>query len=402
MSLHIGRVTLDEGPMRPFSESWSDKGRQVTLGGSISTNSLTLDNLARLHDDIMGLPDSLVPVSFDVKDHRNGYYMVQNAKSSIVEIGVQQVMQVVWEISLVRQGADNQVDIESRLAGPVNRLNDHVLTGSRWHAPSQAHEMYWAESATPSQVIRVGSEGNVRVYTGLTQTVNPRWHCDLLSYPGARVRLYDTLDNLERSGIGINLSPRWGMQNTLVKFDAIPGGGFNLACWDSASWSTPKKWNITLGGTPLGDPVTVVVLRNEYELVTVRVMWDRTTSGRVWSDFILRRGSRFIEMVMKANASGTLGVVGSPNEAGTLGTGYVRATSNDAGGNRYVVGSARSFTNDLTAGGISKAAAVRFDAFIGFEFDGSSAITGDGAAALMAQYLGSPAEVVMAVNRGGY
>jgi hypothetical protein len=399
MTLSIGRVTLDEGPMRPFSEAWSDSGRQVTLSGVLHSLNTSNYQLKKLQDDIMGLAYSTCPVLFGVKSHRNAYYSVDSSKSSIVELGDQDLIQLSWEIALTRQGADNQVDLESRLSGPVNRLNDFALSGNRWHCPPQAHKMYWAESTTPSQVSRVGSEGTLRTYVGLTQTVNPRWHCDVDKYFGARVRVLDQGGILERSGVGGTLDADWAIHNTLVKMSIVSGGGFNFSIWDSGAWSTPKKVNLTVAGTPLTNPVTVVILHNEYEQVTVRVMWDRTTSGRVWSDFILRRGSRFIELVMKANASTTLGIVGGVNEASTAGTGFIRATSNDVGGNRYVFASSKTFTSDLVAGGISKASIVRFDAMIGYEFNGSSAASGDQASDIVAQYLGSPAEVVMAVKR---
>jgi hypothetical protein len=143
----------------------------------------------------------------------------------------------------------------------------------------------------------------------------------------------------------------------------------------------------------------VSVLHNEYERVTLRCLWNRSPSGRITADVTLRRGARILELLVRSNASVTLGVVRTSNEAGTGGSGFVRATSDDGDGHRYVIGSTKSFTSDLTAGGISKASVTRFDAFIGAEIAGASAVAGDQAANLMAQYIGGPSEVVQAVRR---
>jgi hypothetical protein len=77
----------------------------------------------------------------------------------------------------------------------------------------------------------------------------------------------------------------------------------------------------------------------------------------------------------------------------------VIASSNDADGNKYVVGSSKSFTADTAIGGVSKASVTALDAFVGVVAGGTGAVTGDQAANLFAQYLGSSTEVVAAVRR---
>lgn len=396
MTLQVGRIVLGEGVMRPFEESWPSNGRQVTLNGIMHSDPTQPRlRLAAQHDDLLGLTNSLVPVVFGIKSHRNGYYVVQSVKSSVVDIADQNLIQLVWQIDLVRQGADVEVDLESRLSGPVNRLNDHSLTGERWHAPAQAHSSYWADALTPGQVTRTGSEGAVIVYRALTQTVNPRWYCPVETYTQARSRLTDPA---ERAGVGVEVGAVWALSNSLVSFKPS-GTSWAMSVHDGTSWSPDKLFNFTVGGVSLGVPLAVSVLHNEYERVTVRCLWNRTTSGRVHVDITLRRGSRFVEILMKCNAAATLGIVRATNEASTAGSGFVRATSNDAQGHRYIIGSTRTFTGDLVAGGISKASTVRLDAIVGAEIAGSAAVSGDQAANLMAQYIGTPDEVVQAVRR---
>lgn len=399
MSVKIGRVVLNEGATRSFEETWSDTGRDVTLSGiQYSTPPSTRAQIAAMHDDILGLPQSLVAVTFDVKDHRNGYYLVTGSRSSMIELPSQSVIQLGWEVSLRRVGNDQELDLESRLAGPVNRLNDHELPGSRWHAPSGSAAGYFAGFSTPGEVARLGGEGPITVYVGMSEFDNPRWYCPVEEYGVGRARVVDLSG--ERSGVGVDLDlAEWELNNSLIAWMANPTGTFDMFVHNGTEFGDAKSFNLTLNDAPLGMPLAVSILHNEFERVTVRVMWDRSPSGRVYADFTLRRGARFVEIVIRANVAGSLGVVRASNEAGFAGSGYVRATSNDADGNRYVIGSRKTFTNDLTAGGIEMASSTLFDVIVGAEVGGAAAVTGDQAGDLMAQYVGTPEERVQGVRR---
>lgn len=396
MSLHVGRISLDEGPLRAFEEQWSTDGRSVNLSGVLfSDPTRSRARMAQLHDDILGLPLSLVPVRFDVKSHRDGYYQVAETKSSIVELDDQNLIQLTWEIRLDRRGADSEVDIESRLAGPINRLNDFELAGERWHAPAGSSSAYWVGFETPGQVIRTGDEGPIVVYRDLGQDVNPRWYCPVEDYGLGRVRI---LDLGERAGTDMELGSVWSLENSLTRV-GFSGSGLAFAWYNGTDWSDNKIFNLTSAGDDLAGPLAVSVLHNEYERVTVRCVWNVSPSGRVYADLTLRRGARYLEILMRASAATTLGIALATPEAGVGGAGFVAGSSNDADGNRYVIGSLRSFTGDLGAGGITKESSTRLDAIIGAQVGGSSAIAGDLAADLMVQYVGTPDETVQAVRR---
>jgi hypothetical protein len=397
MSLQIGRVILTESVMRPFEESWSSDGRTVSLSGILHSNpSMPRVWMQQLHDDILGLPLSIVPVVFGMKSHRNGYYRVSSAQSSLVEITDQNLIQLTWQVDIVRLGNDSEIDLESRLAGPTNRLNDFSLGGERWHAPAQAHTAYWAGSATPAQVARTGGEGAIKIYRGIPDDAMPRWQCNVEDYGVGRVRLVDLE---ERAGTGIQVDPiQWEINNSLLA--VMPSStGLDLYTHDGTDFGDAKEWNLTVGGTPLGNPLAVSVLYNEYERVTIRLLWNRTPSGRVMADVTMRRGSYFVEVLLKSNSAVTFGIARATNEAGTSGSGFVRATSDDAEGNRYIIGSLRTFTGDLTAGGISLTSTVKLDAIIGVEKGGAAALDGNQADDLIKQYVGIPSEVVQAVRR---
>lgn len=394
--MRIGRIPLQEAPLRPFAEKYDGERRTASLGGYLFGGA-GLDNprdvVAEFHDNVIGLSTMTVPVTFDTKEHRDGYYLVEAGSSSVVELGDEDVIRSEWGIDLVRVGSASEVDLESRFAGPLTRTNDHALVGVRFHTPAGGHSAYWAAATAPGSILRTGTDGALRTYLGVGSGINPRWQCEPSAYGLGRVRFQN---RSERAGI-VNdpITTDWQLDNSLLFIKGVSGGG--LSIWSAAA--TPKVWNLTVGGTPLGDPLAIQLLYNDYERVTARLLWNRSPVGRITADLTLKRGSRFVEILMRISTSSTLGVVRGTNEAATSATGYVRATSNDLNGHRYVLGSSKTFTGDLTAGGISKTSVTKLDAFIGVEVAGSSAVAGDAAADLMQQYLASPAETVVAVRR---
>jgi hypothetical protein len=344
-----------------------------------------------MHDDVLGLATSLIPVRFDVKDHRNGFYQVEEAKCSVIHLGPEQVVRLEWEVELLRRGSDSEVDLESRFAGPINRLNEHSLAGQRWHTPPP-HTAYLAGNTSPGTVIRTGSEGPLRTYLSLGTGINPRFQCNLADYGLGRVRVTDIG---ERAGINCKLGVPWKLTNSLVEVSCL-GEFLDIRWHDGTVWSTSKQFGFTLGGAGLGTAVAASILHNEYERVTVRVLYNRTPSGRVVIDLTLRRGSRFVEFVMKSSSSATLGVTRTTNETAVTDSGYVVAGADDIDGHRFTLGSLRTFTSNLSAGAISRAATVRMDGFIGAVIGDNSGDQGDD---LMLQYVGAGSEVVQAVKR---
>ncbi len=395
MSIRLGRVVLPEFDMRPFEEEFNgDRG--ISLEGTVLSNNVnSVARVAGMHDDLLGMPGQMVPVAFDVKDHRDGYYTVEGVSSSLTQIGLENVLRLAWKVNLVRLGSPAEVDLESRFAGPVSRLNSHTLTGERFHAPPVGHTAYLVGNETPGSVVRTGAEGPIRTYLDLSYGLNPRWQCPVDNYALGRVRVTDLG---ERAGTGVSLGAAWTLSNSLVR--VTPNGDSLDFQWhDGTAWSTAKQFDLTIGGASVGVPVAASIVHNEYERVTLRLLYTRAPSGRVVIDVTLRRGARFVEFVIKSNSSATLGATRTTNEASTLDSGYVRATSDDGDGHRFTMGSLQAFTNNLTAGAISRASTVRMDLFIGAEVDGASAVVGDRGDDLMLQYIGAGSENVQAVKR---
>jgi len=401
-TVQVGRLALTEA-LTPFDDkvNATSNVRTVAITGQESLPPLTAVQIARIQDDLPALLGAFVPVTFTDKDDRNGYYQVRDTGAKLFS-WTGEVVTCDWNLTLTRIGTDTEVDLESRLSGAATRNNSFAATGERWHAPPIGHYGYWTGSTQPSTVTRTGTDGAMTVYRGLptatNPTINPRWGCPVSSYLNGRVRILDS-SSLERVGCNFTTpASGWEMNNGLVRVKPLTSSGvLEISAYTGGGWQT-KSWDILSGGSTIGAITSMSVLHNEPEMAVIRLL--RTQSpGRITVDVTLRRGSRFAELYVQASFSSTLKVVRATTEAGTAGTGYVRATANDAAGNRYIIGSALTHTADTTNGGLSLAATTTLDAFIGVIAAGSSAVAGDQAADLYAQYLGSPAELVQAVRR---
>lgn len=401
-TVQVGRLPLREA-LSPYDDkvNATTDVRTATITGQEALPPLTAAQIARVQDDVPALMGALVPVTFTDKDDRNGYYEVRDVGARLFS-WTGEVVTCDWNLTLTRLGTDTEVDLESRLSGASARNNSFSATGERWHAPPIGHYGYWTSSTQPSAVTRTGVDGAMTVYRGLptavNPSINPRWGCPVSSYLNGRVRVLDG-GGLERSGNNFTIpASGWELHNALVRVKPLASSGvLEVSAYTGGGWQT-KSWDILSGGSTIGAFDTMSVLHNEPEMVVVRLLRSQSP-GRIVVDLTLRRGSRFVELYVQASFSSTLKIVRASTEAGTSGTGYVRATANDGAGNRYIVGSALTHTADTTNGGISLAATTTLDAFIGVIAAGSGAAAGDQAGDLYAQYLGAPAELVQAVRR---
>lgn len=391
-TIQVGRLCLREANTPAQVQAGSDGGMTLALSGQEAASTvvgmfpLDREGLSALADDIRGLPGAFVPVRFRDKQGLDGYYVVSDSSAELTD-WQGEVITCDWQINLTRVGSDAEVDVEARLAGPLTRVNDYAIAGERWHAPPIGHSAYWSGASTPSTMTRASADGTMTVYRGVPTLTSPRYACPVDAYLAGRVRVLDV--GRERTGTQWDVTAAgWELHNGLVRA-SVAAGALSVAAWSPAGWAE-KGWDVTVNGVGLGAPHAATVLRNDLEAGTVRLLWSLTV-GRVTCDLTVRRGSRVVEVFVRTSTSATIGVRRTSAEAGTVATGYLVATADDADGNRYVVGSARTFTPDVN-GGISKASATVMDAFVGVEHGGSLAVPGDQAANLLAQYLGAPAE----------
>lgn len=398
----FGEVNINRIYVLEQETAKEDNGdRKLSLEGQESSPPTTLAMCTFLHTQIIALQDGkLVPVTFRDKAQRNGYYMMGSTSSTLTNYQSEAVS-ADWTIDLNRLGSDTEIDIQSRLTG-TNRQNDFAQTGIKWHAPAFGHYGYHTGSTNPSGTIdRVGSEGTVRVYTGVPSGINPKWGCPVGSYKNGRVRINDstavTGTESEIEGVNQNISASaWSLGNGLINVTPTASAGtLNVQYYNGSSF-VDNVWKIQLAGSNVSAWVSATVLRNDFEMCVLRLMTTQTTAGRTQLDLTLRRGARLVEGYLQSSTSATLKVTPQAPVASTSGTGYVVTT---AGTHRPIAGSAHSFTADTGNGGFSKAATLALDFYLGVVLNAASPLTGDQNTDIQNQYIGALPEITYAVKR---
>ena len=385
--LTIGRVGIDIDLRAP--QSWEDTPEGVSLGGQIITT--TLEACQSLRTELLALQGQTVPVTCSADSTFDGFYTVASVGVGL-PVGAHTAFLMEWSAELVRVGVEAQVGWESRLTGSV-AMNDHGVTGAAsepYHAPPRGATEYDVRAALPTIIARTGSGGAITVYRDVDRDATPRWSSTPAGFYQGAVKFSSGATQRVRAGLWTPNSPAsWTLENELVKVTphATAAGHFYVAHHDGTAWDTAKMWYLYDTST-FRAWSHVTLLRNDPEEVIVRL--TSHTAGAVpnYLDLSLRRGSRFVSGYLSRATASSHYVRRSPDEAGTAFTRGVRAPSNDADGNRYVIGSAKTHTAELTAGGISIASGTVLDFFVGSEIAGSAAVAGDTAAALLNQYLG--------------
>lgn len=362
-----GDITLGRIPLRETfdaTEAGADD-RTLDLDGQESYPPLTRAQVVARHDGINSLvTGQLVQATWTDKPERNGYYTVKAASSTYTEYRTEAVT-ADWKVTLERVGSDSETDLQSRLTGAV-RLNDFSLAGERWHAPSIGHYGYYTGSTNATTMTRTGADGTITVYRGVPANISPRWGCDPTSYQTGRVRV-TTISAQEVYGVDVPLSATgWSLTNGLVNITPSASATFDVQSYAGGAYRS-KLWNVSVAGS--GASITswdgATLLRNDPEMAIVRLI-KGLSPGRATLDLTLRRGSRFIEGYLQTGTSATLAAYRASLETNTsaAASGYVTATADDADGNAFACGSARSFTAHPN-GGIIKAAATSMDFWIG-------------------------------------
>lgn len=398
-TLQVGRTNLRETYTSSDQVNATTGQQSVSLEGMESSPPFTNAQIIARSEDMSAMKDRALPVIFSSKQTQTGFYRVKDV--GVVNTGWPEATWFNWTLSLDRIGAENAVDMESRLGSTV-RFNDFALTGERWHAPAVGAYAYFTGTAQPSgSVNRVlaDGEGTLTAFRGIPAGVSPTWGITAPNYLLGRSRVL--VDGVERTGTRIRIvTGTWVLTNGLIRVTPLASGAMlKVEGWDGAAWSS-KDLDITIG-SDLAPPFTAItILRNDFECVVIRLVKDRSPSGRTLLDLTLRRGAPFVEGFIQTDASATLGVKTDPAVTTTnnAATGYIVETSNDANGNQFTMGVPVTFTGSTT-GGVSKAASTQLPWYAGYVIDGTSAVSGNTAINLRDQYIGSLSEQVLAVER---
>jgi hypothetical protein len=246
--------------------------------------------------------------------------------------------------------------LEEVVSGTL-RVNAHsVVIGTTipaWAAPVGAYAV--DSQVAPASVTVTGAEGAMTVLTKTSPT-----HYNLApSFAVAPENFYKGACRIEQSyDTGstwrtitadqiINTPTYVRVGNSLVRVTTTTTASkteLSVEWHDGSQWETAKVFRITESNTYTDvalSPVAVTVLHNRPESVGIRLELGSSTSATQWYlDVVLLRGSRVVSCLV-ARVGGLaldfgVKLVGT-TEAATDITGGIRATNNDAGGNKVVI-----------------------------------------------------------------
>jgi hypothetical protein len=408
--LTVGRIglELDLGHPSQLREGRNIDNREFVLSGFL--RSTTLTNTNYLRDELLEQQGQIVAVTYTLDTHFDAFYLL--ADSTIESIETSYLRRGLWlyEINLFRIGGTARTEFQSNVTGTVldNTVGLIESETRPFIAPPVGATVFDWNVTGLTTFTRATEDGNIDVYTSNgVFTEDATWGCTPANYYKGAAKVY--VSGQVRAGLDVPQDPTdWQLQNGLIRIQPNgTGDELLIDLWDGVSaWESQKAWKFQLGGADLSAFTFMSVLKNDPENVIIRLQTGGTLA-RHTIDLQLRRGSPqvYCNWFYTGSAS-TLKVVGVSTEAGTAitptgatGTVGLRATSNDAGGNRYTLFSANGGTNDTTNGGLSLASTQRLNTAIGFEINGSSASAGNTADDLALQYFGMLGERVRAVWR---
>lgn len=369
----------------------------LTIRGQESYPPQTQAAVRVAHENVLGLRGQTVPVTLTDKSDRTAFYEVTGATSTLRDVQNGAVVTATWQLTLRRLGSERDVEFESRVP-TIGRADElaGTQTPAFWHAPPVGVTSYYTGSTVPAgTVTRDSEDGAVTVFTGIPVDVAPRWTAPAASYLGGSARVL--IDGIRRAGTETADGAAWELSNGLLRVTA-DGAGFAVSAWDSGAYRSVKGFVPAVSGANLTATPEFTILRNTAEEVGARLTYP-AVPGRLTVDLSLRRGARFVAVLMKRHAAATLGLRRTAAEAVTAPTGGLQATSADADGNRFVVLSSRvPGTTDLSTAYFSKASVTSLDLAVGFEV-GASPAAGDAFADLLLQYLGTTGDRTRVVRR---
>lgn len=417
MTITIGRCVL------PDPSSVQASGASVTFAGffhSTATDTADRADEAQMREmQLLGLVDNAdedtFPLVWDAESRYDGYYTVQSASWDWVNDGSGRLATANWSVSLTRalDGPNALVEMSSLF---FIRSNGHSLLSVNNNdviAHPASVSDYELRFLPDSTLTRSSTEGNVRVWLKTTSAAASGILGLLLTpdawYDAACRVEYQAGDNNWYPVIGRDIpadaAGRWRLTNGTVRVTPSSTLGvltlevFNGTAWEGFDFqgntyqsATHVALNLSASQTAW---LTPAILRNSPDgvaITTAAYGLAGATEVRYSCTLSLTRGTHHVEVVLQG-PNGYPGLRAATNTASTAlatSTAGVRATSNDANGNRFVLMGANAVTNDTTNGRIyvnsGDNTARAFGAAL--ELDGSSAVTGNASADLLGQFLG--------------
>jgi hypothetical protein len=395
----IGLATTAGGDgLEVQCSSWSQEGDEAKIAGVIRKQSALADVKA-LRGQFQGYgpqnPDELVvPITWAKDSSRDGWYRIASVDTSDeltgrlgspAQAGGNTAYN--WSAELVRVPDFSAPRVELALGG-TTRSNVYGIVGAAtfptWSSNVSAYSIDLGTISTA--VSRTGADGAQYVFYKSAPSASdipdyPTWGTAPADYykGGPRIEVsYDTGTSW-RTVVGRqvqNLPTYWRISNAFVRCTATTTSAkteLSVEHYDGSQWETAKVWQLTEDASYTAvaqAPNELGILYNRSDAVAVRVGFGTVTDLRTL-DVSLRRGVRYLECV--ASGVVTPGVRRGTNEAATALTTAcgLRATSNDAGGNKYVVATPLTLAGTDTTIGAIRVATGTFPFMIGLAVGGT-------------------------------
>lgn len=418
MTFSIGRVGYSS-PTLAMPTSVQFNADQTKLSGI--TRSTSAAQAIVLRDQLRGLANNVdepvVPITFDsTYASYSGMYRIDGV-SSDMQAGDGSNWIVRWSVDATRVGSYQQAFSESRCvvacltnAHGITTANAAGEVGAPGSAASTSPTEYSPNNAAvfDAQSIFDGADGTVfvgglktSVFTGATVPAVVRYTVPLARWYIGGVRVQMAGDYvIGRQSVDSPTS--WTIENSLVKISASStAGAFDVSHHDGSQWDTAKVFAIfaPTAGTVNGFN-HVGILRNGIEAVTIRLGLSNPGGYTAFADVTVKRGSRWVQVVVTSESGEFWGIKRTAVEAATGITGGIRATANDASGNRYLLSTPVAFTSDLVNGSIrTTAGTTRAFLGIGSEVAGSGAASPFTAQVQVYRFIGQAFETNRVVGR---
>ena len=411
MAFSMGRVGV-AAPLLNMPTSVNFTGDAIKLSGVFRSTSAAQAIVVR--DQIRGLADNVdepvVPFAFDsTYATLNGLYRIDGSTVDMqAGDGAQWVVR--WQVDAMRVNTYQSPMIESPfVTGVLTNAHGVVVGTVRSEFGSPTVTEVSPNSATYLDTVDTltSADGSVDVlgYKPAAFATGQgvfRRAVALTSWYNGGCKIVAAGDTVIGRQV-VDSPTSWSMTNGLVTVSASASAGqFDVAHYDGSQYDTAKTFKIN-GSTTAGDVSAfhhLAVLRNGPEATTVRLGLQNPGGQTASADVTIRRGSRWVQVLITSGVSDTWGIKRSSAEAATELTGGIRATANDASGNRFLLAIPVGTTNDLANGGVRLTAAdTRVLVGIGSEVAGSGASGSFTAQNQIYRFLAATYETVVVVGR---
>ena len=414
-TITIGRMTFTSPESISFSSVQSGQrnsiDRAVDLSGFFVADSVAAAKVLR--DELISMGNSALtfPFTYTGDDKFEGY-----ATLSGVSVDAAKLATGLFEYSFTLEikGRVSEMMFESNMSGALLTNSHSVTTGTTtyapWHAVPTGTYNYNHEKA-PTDAVRASENGNVAFfYDPDLRDAAAQWVVNPADYYKGAAKII--INNTVMTGyLSKNNPTGLTLSNGIIRLTSGSTSNqsrFTIQFYDNGSWVSDRTIAITSGssGTEWKLWQTAQIIRNEPHECVVRFTTysDTNGDGRLIVDTTVKRGAHHIGINISQGPTADRAAASRVNmdvvaDGGTFGssTGYLKESSADSYGQKFIFGSPQGFTAD-TSNKLIHLTNASFKTFVGYEYNASNPASIDTSDAVRDQYLESMFENVRLVR----